>query len=122
LIAAGCVLAREGAHSFIVARVAEEAGVSVGSFYQYFPNKKAILFRLQSEEWKQTSGLLASILSDKSIARRRRCEMLSMMQRHFIEMRQRPSNSARLVRALQGPSSKKFFPMSQIRSKYSWLT
>ncbi|MDR3617449.1 MAG: TetR family transcriptional regulator [Candidatus Obscuribacterales bacterium] len=68
LIAAGRVLAREGAHRFTAARVAEEAGVSVGSLYQYFPNKEAILFRLQSEEWERTSGLLTNILSDKSVA------------------------------------------------------
>lgn len=67
LIAAGRVLAREGAHRFTVARVAEEAGVSVGSFYQYFPNKESILFRLQSDEWKRTSTLLTSILNDRSI-------------------------------------------------------
>ena len=67
LIAAGRVLAREGAHRFTVARVAEEAGVSVGSFYQYFPNKEAILFRLQSEEWIRTRSLIAEILSNKSV-------------------------------------------------------
>ena len=33
------VLAREGAQRFTTARVAETAGVSVGSLYQYFPNK-----------------------------------------------------------------------------------
>jgi AcrR family transcriptional regulator len=43
--------------------VAEEAGVSVGSLYQYFPNKQAILFRLQSDEWDQTGALLESILA-----------------------------------------------------------
>jgi AcrR family transcriptional regulator len=58
------VLAREGAARFTMARVAEEAGVSVGSLYQYFPNKEAILFRLQSDEWEQTGALLAAILAE----------------------------------------------------------
>src|SRR5881394_2072206 len=58
------VLTKEGAQRFTTARVAEKAGVSVGSLYQYFPNKAAILFRLQSDEWKQTAELLRGILED----------------------------------------------------------
>src|SRR3954471_3919098 len=57
-------LTKEGAQRFTTARVAEKAGVSVGSLYQYFPNKAAILFRLQSDEWRQTSALLRDILAD----------------------------------------------------------
>src|SRR3954447_1787604 len=65
LDAAVQVLAKEGAQRFTTARVAERAGVSVGSLYQYFPNKAAILFRLQSDEWRQTSDLLRDILEDE---------------------------------------------------------
>jgi AcrR family transcriptional regulator len=65
LDAAAQVLAKEGAQRFTTARVAEKAGVSVGSLYQYFPNKAAILFRLQADEWRQTTDLLRDILEDR---------------------------------------------------------
>ncbi|MFA6112349.1 MAG: TetR family transcriptional regulator [Sphingomonas sp.] len=66
LDAAVQVLRAEGAQRFTTARVAERAGVSVGSLYQYFPNKAAILFRLQSDEWRATSDLMRAILEDRT--------------------------------------------------------
>jgi AcrR family transcriptional regulator len=58
------VLTKDGAERFTTARVAERAGVSVGSVYQYFPNKAAILFRLQTDEWQRTAEMLRGILED----------------------------------------------------------
>lgn len=75
LEAAARVLAREGARRFTTVRVAEEAGVSVGSLYQYFPSKEALLFRLQTDEWEETWSVLEEILEDSSqepLARLRR--------------------------------------------------
>ncbi|KWT71267.1 Transcriptional regulator, TetR family [Hyphomicrobium sulfonivorans] len=66
LDAAVQVLASEGAQRFTMARVAERAGVSVGSIYQYFPNKAAILFRLQSNEWARTTEMLRGILEPRT--------------------------------------------------------
>ena len=66
LQAATQVLAEEGATRFTTARVAEKAGVSVGSIYQYFPNKASILFRLQVDEWMQTTKMLRNLLEDAS--------------------------------------------------------
>ena len=81
LEAAAQVLAKEGMQRFTTARVAERAGVSVGSLYQYFPNKAAILFRLQSDEWRQTSGLLRGILED---AQRPPLERLRLLVHAFV--------------------------------------
>lgn len=64
LDAAVQVLAQEGMQRFTTKRVADRAGVSVGSLYQYFPNKAALLFRLQSDEWRQTAELMCAILQD----------------------------------------------------------
>lgn len=58
------VLEREGAAAFTTIRVAGLAGVSVGSLYQYFPNKESILFRLQEDEWAATGKLLEGIVTD----------------------------------------------------------
>jgi AcrR family transcriptional regulator len=81
LEAAVQVLVREGGKRFTTARVAERAGVSVGSLYQYFPNKASILFRLQSDEWRQTSALMCTILEDK---RRPPLERLRHLVHAFI--------------------------------------
>jgi AcrR family transcriptional regulator len=60
------VLEREGAAAFTTVRVAEVAGVSVGSLYQYFPNKASILYRLQEDEWQTTAHMLEEICLDEN--------------------------------------------------------
>lgn len=42
------VLQKEGALRFTTPRVAEVAGISVGSLYQYFPNKQALVFAIHT--------------------------------------------------------------------------
>jgi len=81
LQAAVQVLAKEGVGRFTTTRVAERAGVSVGSVYQYFPNKASILFRLQSDEWRQTMEMMRGILGD---TQRPVLERLRMLTHAFV--------------------------------------
>lgn len=46
LIAAGQVLLELGPHKATTHKIAERAGVSVGTLYQYFPNKEAVFAEL----------------------------------------------------------------------------
>ncbi len=56
------VLASEGPLSFNTLRVAEVAGISVGSLYQYFPNKDALVYALHTRMvdalWKEMQHIL----------------------------------------------------------------
>jgi AcrR family transcriptional regulator len=58
------VLHEEGALGFTTTRVADEAGVSVGSLYQYFPNKHALVIAIHREAvrrgWDHVRGILES--------------------------------------------------------------
>lgn len=102
LQAAAQVLTTHGAARFTTARVAERAGISIGSLYQYFPNKAAILFRLQSDEWRETRGMLNAMLADTAVPPP---ERLRAVVRAFIaseaeeaQMRQALEDAAPLYR------------------------
>lgn len=62
LQAAAEVFAAEGYARGTTNRVAERAGVSVGSLYQYFPNKDALLGALLERHHADIDGLLARAL------------------------------------------------------------
>jgi AcrR family transcriptional regulator len=68
LEAATRVLCEDGARGFNTNRVAEVAGVSVGSLYQYYPNKASLLFQVQKQETDQTWDEIAAILLDDEAA------------------------------------------------------
>lgn len=48
------ILEQDGLQGFTTNRVAELAGISIGTLYQYFPNKEALLLALAKREMKQT--------------------------------------------------------------------
>jgi AcrR family transcriptional regulator len=64
LTAAAHILIESGTEKFTTNRVAELAGVSIGSLYQYFPNKKALLFALAQQNAQQMIQLAQKHLTD----------------------------------------------------------
>jgi AcrR family transcriptional regulator len=64
LDAAARILVKGGYECFTTNRVAEAAGVSVGSLYQYFPNKEAVLGELMRRHVEALERRFAAILGD----------------------------------------------------------
>jgi AcrR family transcriptional regulator len=58
------VLDREGLDAMTTSRVAEVAGVSVGTLYQYFAHREAIIAALQERELERASAMLERTLKD----------------------------------------------------------
>ena len=57
------VLDQEGAEAATTKRIAEVAGVSVGTLYQYFGNRDSILDALQDREFERATDFMRSALS-----------------------------------------------------------
>ncbi len=60
--AAELILAEDGLEGYTTNRVAMRAGVSVGSLYQYFPNKEALLAELARRMEQRTARLMLATL------------------------------------------------------------
>jgi AcrR family transcriptional regulator len=63
--AATYILRRDGSRGFTANKVAEKAGVNISSFYQYFPNKEALLFHIAQITWEKQLAKLLPILSQR---------------------------------------------------------
>jgi len=62
------VLDREGLECLTTSRVAEVAGVSVGTLYQYFGHRDDIIDALQDREFERSGQLLQRVLENESNA------------------------------------------------------
>jgi len=70
--AAADILQREGEVNFTTNRIAERAGVSIGTVYQYFPNKDAILAAIAERELTAVLALMRKVLLKGQPANARR--------------------------------------------------
>ena len=62
LEAAVKLLKKGGSSAITTNRIAETAGVSIGSVYQYFPNKRAIFIALHERHIAQVDSVLCGRL------------------------------------------------------------
>ncbi len=60
------ILKRESAHAVTTNRIAEVAGVSIGSVYQYFPDKRAIFAALHQRHIEQIDRLIETTLVENA--------------------------------------------------------
>ncbi|MEO1223484.1 MAG: TetR/AcrR family transcriptional regulator [Pseudomonadota bacterium] len=58
------VLAKEGYEAANTNRIAERAGISVGSLYQYFPNKNAIVAAVQRRHHAEVASAMATAFAE----------------------------------------------------------
>ena len=61
------ILERESLDAATTTHIAEIAGVSIGSLYQYFPHRDAILNALQDREFERALSLLHDVLAEGNL-------------------------------------------------------
>lgn len=77
--AAAQVFANRGYAASTTNHIAERAGVSIGSLYEYFPNKDALLIALMEEHLREARAILAAAALDAFAA-----DGLRASVRHFV--------------------------------------
>jgi len=82
--AATYILVRSGWERLTTNAIAERAGVNIGSLYQYFPNKAAIIAELERRHVVQVRDQLANTLPQLSKQRTLR-EALSVLVRAMVD-------------------------------------
>jgi AcrR family transcriptional regulator len=90
--AAACILEERGHDGFSTNAVAEKAGVSVGSLYQYFPHKDALIGALIQRE---TTAFAEDV--ENTAAMPIGEDVLLALLHHFVEQQMRRPALARLL-------------------------
>ncbi|MBZ9659060.1 TetR family transcriptional regulator [Mesorhizobium sp. ESP-6-4] len=68
LAAASALIAEQGSDAMRMGEVAERAGVSIGSLYQFFPDKRAMVWALAERYTAESQACISAALKDVSDA------------------------------------------------------
>ena len=74
------ILDQDGLDAATTTRIAEVAGVSVGSLYQYFSHRDAILHALQEREFERALRMMQTVLARANLAQNPRETLTAVMQ------------------------------------------
>ncbi|MFZ0885751.1 MAG: TetR/AcrR family transcriptional regulator [Candidatus Acidiferrales bacterium] len=100
------VLLSHGLERLTTTRVAERAGVSVGTLYQYYPNKQSLLFAVVENHLNRVTARVEA--ARESACHQPLAEMIKEMVEAFVEAKlERPDISVALYRVagdLGGPA------------------
>jgi AcrR family transcriptional regulator len=91
------LLKRGGASSITTNRIAETAGVSIGSVYQYFPNKRAIFIALHERHIAQVDSMIQRCMTDGADATLD--EFISLLISGMIELHRADPELSDLLQA-----------------------
>ena len=95
------VLLSHGAERLTTTRVAERAGVSVGTLYQYYPNKQSLLFAVVEDHLEK----LAAAIADACVRAHHQplSEMVKKMVEAFVDAKMKRADiSAAICRIAPG--------------------
>ena len=84
------VLLKEGYEGCTTNRVAEVAGVSIGSVYQYFPNKESLVVRVMERHQEKLFAVMSehlASLKDATLEQAARTLVRAMLDAHQVEPR-----------------------------------
>ncbi len=90
------VLVKDGYDDLSTNRVAERAGVSIGSLYQYFPNKESLVAELVDRYSEMLFELVATHFAELATAPPR--ELAHAMVRAMIETKRQSPRLAKVLR------------------------
>lgn len=82
------VLLKDGYEGCTTNRVAEAAGVSIGSVYQYFPNKESLVVRVMERHQEKLRAVLTEhllTLQDATLPRAVKTLVRAMLDAHRVE-------------------------------------